>query len=122
MANPPPADVDPGQRGRLIIRGKVAQRLAVRAALDTPGVQVHAAGLDKITGREYPKVRVFVSANRVRAHLDIAVAWSQSLPEVARNVQRNVADALTTYAGLQVHGVDVVIAHVVAEDAPRSVE
>ena len=62
-----------------MVRDKVAQRIAVKAALDTPGVQPHAAGLDNLTGRDLPRARVDISATRIRAYLTIAVAWPQSL-------------------------------------------
>jgi uncharacterized alkaline shock family protein YloU len=106
-----------------VVRDKVAQRISVKAALDTPGVQPHAAGLDKLTGRELPRARVDISATRIRAHLTIAVAWPQSLPQVGAAVQRNVTDALTNSAGFHVDGVDVAIEAIVtaAEDHTRTV-
>ncbi len=112
--------VDPGDRGSLVVRDKVAQRVAVHAALATPGVEPHSAGLDKLTGRDLPRVRVVVSATRVRAHLSIAVAWPESLSEVGAAVQRNVAQALTDSAGLQVDGVDVAIEAIVTARADQS--
>jgi uncharacterized alkaline shock family protein YloU len=114
---------DPGERGSLVVRDKVAQRISVKAALDTPGVQPHAAGLDKLTGRELPRARVDISATRIRAHLTIAVAWPQSLPQVGAAVQRNVTDALTNSAGFHVDGVDVAIEAIVtaAQDHTRTV-
>ncbi|WP_347133350.1 Asp23/Gls24 family envelope stress response protein [Mycobacterium sp. DL] len=108
------ADSDPGERGALTVRDKVAQRIAMQAAVDTPGVQRHAAGLDKLTGRELPRVRVDISATRVRAHLTIAVTWPQSLTDVGNAVQRNVSQALTDSSGFQVDGVDVAIETLVA--------
>ena len=130
MDNDPGADIsaarpddDPGERGTLVVREKVAQRVSVKAALDTPGVESHAAGLDKLTGRDLPRARVNISATRVRAHLAIAVAWPASLPKVGAAVQRNVARALTDSAGLDVDGVDVAIEAIVtpADDHTRTV-
>ncbi|BDX35185.1 hypothetical protein TUM20985_57320 [Mycobacterium antarcticum] len=113
---------DGGDRGGLVIRDKVAQRVAEKAARDTAGVQSHAAGLDKLTGRELPRAKVYLSVTRVRAHLDIAVAWPHPLPEVGAAVQRNVTDALTNAIGLVVDGVDVAIEAVVGPtpDATRT--
>ncbi|MDX1890722.1 Asp23/Gls24 family envelope stress response protein [Mycolicibacterium sp. 050158] len=120
MASQPPVDgaepVDPGERGSLVVRDKVAQRVAVHAALATPGVRARAAGLDKLTGRDLPRARVDVSATRVRAHLSIAVVWPASLAAVGIAVQRNVTRALTDSAGFQVDGVDVSIEAVVSDD------
>jgi uncharacterized alkaline shock family protein YloU len=77
--------------------------------MDTPGVQSHAAGLDKLTGHGLPRARVDISVARVRAYLTIAVAWPQPLSQVGTAVQRNVAQALTDAAGFHVDGVDVSI-------------
>lgn len=104
---------DPDDRGNLTVRDKVAQRLATKAALDTPGVEKHAAGLAKFTGRDLPRARVYIAGDRVRAHIDIAVEWPNSLPRVGDAVRRNVATALSDYAGLSVDGVDVSIPSVV---------
>ncbi len=111
-----PAEQDSGQRGSLRIGDKVAQRLAVHAALSTPGVERHAAGLDKLTGRDLPTARLDIVSNRAAAQLRVAVTWPHPLAEVAYAVQRNVADALRTMAGLAVDRVDVEVSHVTVTD------
>lgn len=120
MADSPVISEDPGTRGRLTIGDKVVQRLAARAALDTAGVQHHSAGIDKITGRDLPRVRVQISGGRVRAGVDIAVAWPWPLATVAADVQANVTQALTTWAGLHVDAVDVSVPSIVDPDAPTT--
>lgn len=101
----------------------MVKRIAEHAALGTPGVRAHAGGLDRITGRDYPRSRAVTSADRVRVWLEIAVAWPTPLAEVARRVQHNVAVALGDYAGLRVDGVDVVVGQVLVEESPtRSLE
>ncbi|WP_232375290.1 Asp23/Gls24 family envelope stress response protein [Mycolicibacterium baixiangningiae] len=117
MADAAPADGGDGHTdaGTLVIKDKVAQRIAMRAALDTPGVAPHAAGIDKLTGRSLPRARVYLSATRVRAHLDLAVTWPHSLPDVGSAVQRNVSEALHDCVGLTVDGVDVAIEAIVTE-------
>jgi uncharacterized alkaline shock family protein YloU len=117
---PPPAERDSGQRGSLTIGDKVAQRLAIHAAVSTPGVARHAAGLNKITGRDLPTAQLDIASNRAAAQLKVAVTWPQPLAEVARAVQRNVADALHTMAGLDVDRVDVEVTHVSVTDATPS--
>lgn len=117
QAPPPDGEQDQSDsvdgRGRLIVENTAAQRVAVQAALRTPGVQAHAAGgLGKLTGRELPRARVVIATDRARAHLEIAVTWSRPLPEVARAVQQNVTEDLTVYAGLHVDGVDVAITQI----------
>lgn len=119
MADQTPGDGDPGTRGTLTIHDKAIRRLATRAVLDTPGVQRQAATLDKLTGRELPRVHVQVSGDRARAGVDIAVAWASVLPTVAAEVQTNVTHALYAWAGLYVDAVDVSVpAVVVTVDKP----
>ncbi|MFD4368312.1 Asp23/Gls24 family envelope stress response protein [Rhodococcus sp. NPDC058521] len=119
------ATPDSGDRGTLVIRDKVAQKLATKAALDTPGVEKHSAGLAKLTGRDLPRARVYIAGDRVRAHVDVAVEWPNSLPRVGDAVRSNVASALSDYAGLNVDGVDVSIPSVVSpsgEDTGRNIQ
>jgi uncharacterized alkaline shock family protein YloU len=106
-------DDDPGGRGVLIIRDKVAEHIAARAALDTPGVQPRAAVLDKLTRRDLPKVTMMISADRARAAVDVAVPWPRPLVTVAAAVRDNVAHALSELIGLHVDGVDVTVSSVV---------
>jgi uncharacterized alkaline shock family protein YloU len=108
---------DPGTRGSLTIHDKVVQRLATRAALDTAGVHRHGAGIDKITGRDLPRVHVQIAGDRVRAGVDIAVAWAWPQPTVAADVQANVTHAVSAWAGLHVDAVDVSIPEVIDPDA-----
>ncbi|MBJ7338821.1 Asp23/Gls24 family envelope stress response protein [Mycolicibacterium sp.] len=109
---------EPGGRGNLVVRDKVAQRLAVHTARLTSGVHTHAAGLDKLTGRELPRATVSVAGDRVRVQVSIAVAWPQPATGVAADVQRNITEALRTYAALTVDRVDVAIDAVVDPSAP----
>ena len=115
---PAPELGDPGTRGALTIHDKVIQRLATRAALDTAGVQRHSGGIDKLTGRDLPRVHVQIAGDRVRAGIDVAVAWAWPLPTVTADVQANVTHALTAWAGLHVDAVDVSVPAVVEPDAP----
>ncbi|MCV7210366.1 Asp23/Gls24 family envelope stress response protein [Mycolicibacterium canariasense] len=102
-------DDDGAGRGTLTVREKVAQRLAVRAALDTPDVVASTPGLTKIAGRSSPQAQLTLAGNRVTAHLKVTVAWPAPAVEVASAVQRNVAHTLSTMAGLQVDRVDVTV-------------
>jgi uncharacterized alkaline shock family protein YloU len=113
VAEPP--DADPGDRGALVVKDKVAQRIAVRAARDTAGVQPQDATMTKLIGRELPKVTVMISADRVRAAVDVAVPWPCPLTDVGAAVRDNVAAALHRLAGLKVDGVDVTVSKVVSE-------
>ncbi|MGB3480634.1 MAG: Asp23/Gls24 family envelope stress response protein [Mycobacterium sp.] len=106
----PPTDV--AERGVTIVQDRAAQRVAVRAALDTAHVQRYSSGLDKITGHALPHAQLNIAANRVSAEVKIAVEWPAPAAQVARAVQRNVAHALTDLAGLEVNRVDVTVTHV----------
>jgi uncharacterized alkaline shock family protein YloU len=119
VADTAPTGTDDGHAdaGSLVIKDRVVQRIAVRAALETPGVAPHAAGIDKLTGRSLPRAQVYLSATRVRAHLDLAVTWPHSLSGVGSAVQRNVAAALHDGIGMTVDGVDVAIEAIVTEAA-----
>lgn len=105
---------DPGERGTLVVKDKVIDRIAVLAATATPGVERHASGLDRVTGRDLPRTDVTVAGGHVRARVDIAVTWPQSLPTVAAAVRDTVTERLTALAGLTVDAVDVAVTTVVA--------
>lgn len=114
MADPATAaSTDPGERGSLVVKDRVVERLATFAALSIPGVTRHSAGLDRVTGRDLPRVHVTVAGGHVRAALDIAVVWPRPLAETAAAVRTRVAEQLSTLSGLHVDGVDVSIPSVV---------
>ena len=113
MADTP---TDPSSGGHLTVRDKAAERVAHFAALHVPGVLVHSGGLDRITGRDLPRVALTIAGGHVRAHLDIAVAWPQSLPHVAGAVRAQVSEQLSTLVGLVVDGVDVAVPVVLLPD------
>lgn len=98
---------DPGQRGKLIVKDRVAERIAYQAAVETAGVVPHASGLDRVTGRDLPRTDVTIAGTHVRAHVEVAVAFPQSLPAVTAAVRDHVATQLTALAGLTVGAVDV---------------
>lgn len=99
-------------RGSTVVHDRVAQRLAVQAALETEHVCPHSSGLDKITGKALPHAQLTVRGNRVRGDVKVAVQWPAPAVQVARNVQRNVVRALSGLAGFDVDDVDVTVAHV----------
>lgn len=112
---------DAGTRGTLTVREKVAHRLAIRAALDTPDVLPFPEGRAKIPGRSLPQAQLTVTGERVTAHLKVTVAWPAPAVAVAHAVQRNVAQTLSSMGGLQVDRVDVTVEQLstVAKDTKR---
>lgn len=115
----PTSDVadEPGNRGSLIVRDRVVATIATHAALEVAGVSRYASGLDRVTGRDLPRVQVHVRGTRVRAEVDIAVDWPRSLAEVAAAVRSRVTERLDTLSGLQVDAVDVRVPTVLAAQA-----
>ncbi|HEY2074458.1 MAG TPA: Asp23/Gls24 family envelope stress response protein [Gaiellaceae bacterium] len=73
-------------------------QIVVRAAEAVDGARVR---------RPRRKVEVAIENGRARVDLELAVAFGKVLPEVARDVQREVADALTRMCELAVDAVDV---------------
>ena len=55
------------------------------------------------------KVSVELDGMEARVELELAVAYGKVLPEVAQDVQVQVADALTRMCGLEVSAVDVTV-------------
>jgi len=116
---------DPAQRGELIVKNRVVERLATYAALSVAGVARHAAGLDRVTGRDLPRVAVSVAGGHVRAAVEIAVVWPHPLGETAASVRSRVTEQLVVLGGLTVDAVDVAVPAVVqphSEHQPRRVQ
>eukprot|EP01133_Synstelium_polycarpum_P021653 gene21653-26011_t len=84
---------EPGDRGTLTIRDRVAQKLVLEATRGTPG--------------------------RVRAKVDIAIEWPGSLSVIGTAVRENVTTQLQSVSGLDVDGVDVAIVSVLPASTKR---
>ncbi|GAA1665364.1 hypothetical protein MMUR_02190 [Mycolicibacterium murale] len=118
-AAPAPMLVEPEARGRLTIRDRAVQSIAMAAALAADGVHRHGNGLTRVTGRELPRVDTVVAGDHVRADVDIAVEWGRGLLETAAAVRNDVTAALETHSGLVVDGVTVHVAAIIAPDFSR---
>ena len=73
-------------------------QIVVRAAEGVEGARVR---------RRRRKVAVEIGDGRARVDLELAVEYGRVLPEVARDVQREVTDVLTRMCGVTVDAVDV---------------
>jgi uncharacterized alkaline shock family protein YloU len=73
-------------------------QIVVRAAEAVDGARVR---------RPRRKVSVEIEDGRARVDLEIEVDYGKVLPEVARDVQREIADALTRMCDVAVDAVDV---------------
>jgi uncharacterized alkaline shock family protein YloU len=52
-------------------------------------------------------LEIAVADGRARVELELAVAYGRVLPDVAREVQEQVADALTRMCGVEIDAIDV---------------
>ncbi|HKT45397.1 MAG TPA: Asp23/Gls24 family envelope stress response protein [Gaiellaceae bacterium] len=73
-------------------------QIVVRAAEAVDGARVR---------RPRRKVAVAIEGGRARVELELAVAYGKVLPDVARGVQSEVADALARMCDVAVDAVDV---------------
>jgi uncharacterized alkaline shock family protein YloU len=73
-------------------------QIVVRAAEAVEGARVR---------RPRRKVDVEIEHGRARVDLELTVAYGKVLPDVARDVQRGVVDALTRMCDVTVDAVDV---------------
>ena len=81
-------------------------QIVVRAAEGVGGVRVR---------RPRRKAAIEVEGTHARLDLSLAIAYGKVLPDVARDVQQEVADALERMCGLAVDAVDVSVEEL---DAP----
>jgi len=75
-------------------------QIVVRAVEGVEGARVR---------RPRRKIAILVEDGHVRVDLELAVEYGKVLPEVARDVQREVADALGRMCDFTVDAVDVVV-------------
>ncbi|HLX19487.1 MAG TPA: Asp23/Gls24 family envelope stress response protein [Gaiellaceae bacterium] len=73
-------------------------RIVVRAAEGVDGARVR---------RPRRKVEIEIEDGHARVDLELAVAYGRVLPDVARDVQREIADALGRMCDVTVDAVDV---------------
>jgi uncharacterized alkaline shock family protein YloU len=94
------AHVIPGAQGEVRIEGDALAGLVLSAAQLVDGARARRPrrGLD-----------INVNDGTVRVELELAARYGSVLPELARAVQANVAEALRSSAGLTVARVDVSI-------------
>lgn len=106
---------DLATRGRTTIADRVFQALAVRMALEVPGVVRDSAGpavLSKVTG-SLPDASVESAGERVRLTLEVAVTWESEVRSVAAEVRSHVRSRLAETTGKSVDRVDVTVTKLV---------
>jgi uncharacterized alkaline shock family protein YloU len=86
--------------GSISVTDAALTHIVVRSAESVDGARVR---------RARRRVGVELEGRRARVELELAVAYGKVLPEVARDVQLRVTDALTQMCGVDVTGVDVTV-------------
>ncbi len=89
-----------GTGGTIRIEGDALAALVVAAAEHVDGARVR---------RPRRGLTIAIADGRARVELELAVRYGTSLPELGAAVQRAVAEALRTSAGLEVDAVEVAI-------------
>jgi uncharacterized alkaline shock family protein YloU len=90
--------VVPGDRGSITVTASALNELVLQAAESVEGAEVRR-------GRRRFEVNVADGHGGVR--LELTARYGIVLPELARQVQERVADALATMCGVEVDAVDV---------------
>ena len=92
------SDVAPG----VTVTPAALSQLVVHAAERVDGVRVRLP----LPRR---RVEVALEEGRARVELELAVRYGEVVPDVARRVQQEVADALTRMCGVDVDAVEVTV-------------
>ena len=92
---------EPG--GTITVTAPVLADLVTQAAEGVDGARVRR-------GRRRPEIEV--GADGWRVHLELAARYGVVLPDVARRVQEQVAEALTTMCKVTVETIDVSVEEV----------
>lgn len=118
IADDAPTAPDPGDRGSLVLRDRAVERIVEAAVLEVDGVLRHADTLERVTGRQLPRVEVVVAGNRARASVEVATRWPTPIADVTTRTRDGVTRALAHLAGLTVDAVDVHVVFV-STDVPE---
>jgi uncharacterized alkaline shock family protein YloU len=90
-------------RGSIMVTPSALAGLVVQAAETVDGAQVRR-------GRR--RLEVDVADGRARVRLELSARYGVVLPELARDVQESVAEALTSMCRVEVDGIDVSVEEV----------
>jgi uncharacterized alkaline shock family protein YloU len=95
----------PEPEGTITVTQSALAGLVIQAAEAVDGVQVHR-------GRRRLDIDIDVTLGEARVRLELAARYGLVLPEVAREVQERVADALATMCAVRIGSVDVSVEEV----------
>ena len=85
-------------RGSITVTPAALTELVVRAAESVDGAEVRR-------GRR--RLEIDVADGHARVRLELSARYGIVLPQLAREVQERVTDALTSMCGVEVDGIDV---------------
>jgi uncharacterized alkaline shock family protein YloU len=91
-----------GENGTVIVTDGALTNIVVQAAESVDGARVRRP-------RPHRHVEVEIADGGARVAIDLAITYGRVLPDVAREVQRRVADALGTMCSVKVQAVDVAV-------------
>lgn len=108
-------DVDSAaaDRGTTETSGRSLRRVVRKAALSVSGSVEHTSGLNRLTGRSYPRVEVGTGKDRVSAEVHIAASWPAPVTELATTVREAIREVLKAHTGATSIQVDVHVGAVV---------
>jgi len=93
-------------RGDVKVANDIVEKIAAIAAGEIEGVADFApkSGLQQLFGLLGPDrgVRVEVGSKEVAVDLDIAVEYGSRIPDVVRNIRRNITQRINEMTGLEV--------------------
>lgn len=100
------------ERGSLVVRDRVVQRLVEAVVSAVPGTADHReeTGLGRLgLGGSYPRAAVELQGGRARVTVDAACVWPCRLDELAVRVRDEVLTEVTRLSGVEVRDVDVAL-------------
>lgn len=104
------APIDPGARGRLVIKDRAYEKIATTAALQVPGVVTQGGGLTRFTGRDLPRADVSTGPRSVAVNLYLGVRWPCDVAELTRRVHHEVGKQIEDLTDRPLHRLEVLVA------------
>ena len=101
------------ERGSTEASTRSLRRVVRQAALSVSGSVEHTSGLNRLTGRSYPRVEVDSGRDRVSAEVHIAAAWPAPITQLAASVRNAIRDVLKAHTAAESIQVDVHVGAVV---------
>jgi uncharacterized alkaline shock family protein YloU len=95
------------EAGTITVTDSALTHIVVQAAEAVEGVRVRRP-------RPRRHVDIEIAGDGARMQIGLTVAYGRVLPEVARDVQRRVADAVGTMCAVKVNAVDITVEELAA--------